>query len=84
MTKITDLPPPKIADELKELRASLDEDIPAKVLDSNLIIATWNLRSFGDLTEKWEAGTADVPKRDLHAVRTIAEIISRFDVVALQ
>jgi len=32
MTKITDLPPPKIADELKELRASLDEDIPAKVL----------------------------------------------------
>lgn len=84
MTKITDLPPPKIADELKELRASLDEDIPAKVLDSNLIIATWNLRAFGDLTEKWEAGAADVPKRDLHAVRSIAEIISRFDVVALQ
>lgn len=84
MTKITDSPPPRIAAELRDLRASLDQDIPAKILDSKLIIATWNLRAFGDLTEKWEAGAADMPKRDLHAVRCIAEIVSRFDIVALQ
>jgi len=84
MNKITDPPPPKIAAELKELRAELDKAIPAKVLDSNLLIATWNLRAFGDLTEKWEASPTDMPKRDLHAARCIAEIVSRFDVIALQ
>jgi endonuclease/exonuclease/phosphatase family metal-dependent hydrolase len=62
----------------------LDRNIPAKVLDYNVIIATWNIRAFGDLTEKWCSGPADTPKRDLHALRCIAEIVSRFDVIALQ
>lgn len=84
MDRITDPLPPKIAAELSELRAALDQDIPAKILDSNLLIATWNLRAFGDLTQKWEAGPNDTPKRDIHAVRCIAEIVSRFDVIALQ
>jgi len=84
MDRITDPLPPEIAAELSELRAALDQDIPAKILDSNLLIATWNLRAFGDLTQKWKAGPNDTPQRDLHAVRCIAEIVSRFDVIALQ
>jgi endonuclease/exonuclease/phosphatase family metal-dependent hydrolase len=36
------------------------------------------------LTEKWQAADGDSPKRDLHALRCIAEIVARFDVVALQ
>ena len=57
---------------------------PPKALDRNLLIATWNLRAFGGLTEKWQAAQNDSPKRDLHALRCIAEIVSRFDVVAVQ
>ncbi|MDX1746729.1 MAG: endonuclease/exonuclease/phosphatase family protein, partial [Halobacteriales archaeon] len=47
-------------------------------------IGTWNLRAFGGLTEKWVSGEDDSPKRDLQSVLTIAEVIRRFDVVALQ
>lgn len=84
MPKITDKPPPEIEAELAELRSMLDEDIPAKMLDKNILLATWNIRAFGSLTEKWKSEANDSPKRDLHSLRCIAEIISRFDVVALQ
>ena len=84
MPTITDSPPPQIALELAELRSALDAAIPTKALDRNLLIATWNIRALGDLTEKWKSDPGDSPKRDLHALRCIAEIISRFDVIALQ
>ena len=84
MPKITDHPPQEIKQELDALRLALDDVIPEKVLDKNLLIATWNIRAFGDLTEKWDSSDDDSPKRDLRALRAIAEIISRFDVVALQ
>lgn len=38
----------------------------------------------GDLTDKWTAGPKDSPMRDRHAIVCLAEVISRFDVVALQ
>jgi endonuclease/exonuclease/phosphatase family metal-dependent hydrolase len=81
---ITDLPPEEVVADLARLRSALDEDLPAKALDRNLLIATWNVRAFGDLTEKWESSEDDTPKRDLHSLLSIAEIVSRFDVVALQ
>jgi len=84
MPTITDPPPPEIAAELSDLRTQLDAEIPRKILDQNIVIATWNLRAFGELTEKWAAEPGDTPKRDLHALRCIAEIVSRFDVVAIQ
>lgn len=84
MPAITDAPPAHIEAELSELRQALDRDIPAKVLDSNLLVATWNIRFFADLTEKWEAGPSDSPKRDLHSLLCIAEIVYRFDVIAVQ
>jgi len=84
MPTITDSPPPQIALELAELRSALDAAIPTKALDRNLLIATWNIRALGDLTEKWKSDPGDSPQRDLHALRCIAEIISRFDVIALQ
>ena len=82
--KITDPPPARIAAELKKLEDQLDRDVPAKRLDRNLLICTWNIRAFGDLTPKWKAGANDSPQRDLHAVRAIAAILRRFDVVAVQ
>jgi hypothetical protein len=56
----------------------------AKALDRNLLITTWNIRAFGDLIEKWESDEEDTPKRNLHSLLSIAEIVSRLDVVAVQ
>jgi endonuclease/exonuclease/phosphatase family metal-dependent hydrolase len=69
---------------LLELRAALDAVVPAKQLDRNLLVATWNLRAFGGLTQKWRAEPEDSPRRDLFDVRCIAEVVSRFDVVGIQ
>ena len=69
--------------DLTSISAALDAVIPART-GQNLLIATWNLRGFGDLTDKWQAGPKDSPKRDWHAVAVIAEIMSRFDVIAVQ
>src|SRR3712207_5137343 len=84
MAKISDPPPDEVSTDLLGLRSSLDEGIPAKGLDRNLLIATWNIRAFGSLTEKWTSSDEDTPKRDLHALLCIAEIVSRFDVIAVQ
>ena len=79
-----DAPPQVVQADLLTLRGELDDAIPAKELDRNLLIGTWNIRAFGGLTEKWASGPGDTPKRDLHALRCIADIVARFDVVALQ
>lgn len=84
MPSITEQPPADIQKELDALHATLNAQIPPKRLEQNLLIATWNIRAFGDITRKWASGPNDSPKRDLHATRCIAEIISHFDVVALQ
>ena len=81
---VTDPPPAKLAAQLEELKGALDAQIPAKALDRNLLIGTWNLREFGAVTKKWLSATGDKPKRDLFSVRCIAEIVSRFDVTAIQ
>ncbi len=84
MTTIFNKAPEEVINNLAFLRRDLDAKIPPKKLDSNLLIATWNIRSFGSLTRKWESEKDDSPKRDLHSVLCIAEIIKRFDVVAVQ
>lgn len=82
--KITDIPPKNVTLEIQKLRFELDKAIPPKQLDHNVLIGTWNIRAFGDLTERWTGKKGDSPKRNLHALLCIAEIISRFDVIALQ
>ena len=81
---ITGFPPSVVVEESAQLRAQLDAEIPAKNLDRNLLVATWNLRALGALTQKWDASENDSPVRDLRTLRMIAEIVSRFDVVAIQ
>lgn len=84
MPAITEKPPKDVQAEVAELRARLAQTIPAKQLDHNPLIATWNLRAFGGLTEKWTAGPDDTPKRDYGDLARIAEIVSHFDVIAMQ
>lgn len=83
ISEITDKPKGEIKEEMIQLRSALDE-IPSKAVDNNLIIATWNIRAFGDLTQKWQSEPRDCPKRDLHSLLCIGEILSKFDVIALQ
>ena len=83
MATILDIPPIEVQSDLDALSAALDAQIPAKAHD-NFLIATWNIRSFASLTREWTSGTNHSPKRDLRGLRTIIEIISRFDVVAIQ
>ncbi|MEM1001454.1 MAG: endonuclease/exonuclease/phosphatase family protein [Bacteroidota bacterium] len=84
MPTVFDTPPIEVQEELILLKKDLDEKIPFKEFDHNLLIATWNIRAFGNLTRKWESGDNDSPKRDLHSILCIVEIIKRFDVIAIQ
>jgi len=84
MPLITDIPPLEIQHELAALRIDLDNTIPSRRMDQNLLIASWNIRGFGNISREWVSGPDESPRRDLHAVLCIAEIISHFDVVAVQ
>lgn len=76
--------PAVVRSDMQKLRTALDERIPPKREPSpNLLIATWNIREFAGLTESW-TDTGKAPKRNWRALWPIAEIISRFDVIAVQ
>lgn len=60
---------------LLKLRTALSAQIPPKNTESNLLLATWNIREFG---------TTKYGGRSLESLYYIAEIIHRFDLVAVQ
>jgi endonuclease/exonuclease/phosphatase family metal-dependent hydrolase len=60
---------------LLRLRPALDTAIPVKSVDTQLLLATWNIREFGG--NKYGG-------RDDEALYYIAEILSRFDLIAVQ
>jgi len=51
------------------------EEVPEKRVDGNLVLATWNIREFGG--NKYGG-------RDAEPLYYIAEVVSRFDLVAVQ
>ena len=61
----------RVVEKLLALRAQLDRDIPAKTATETLLLATWNIRDFKD------------NRRD-ESLHYLAEIINRFDLVAVQ
>ncbi len=62
----------RIVERLLVLRKQLDDEIPEKTAASSFLLATWNIREFGS------------SKRTTEDYFYIAEIISRFDLIALQ
>ncbi|MDR2967953.1 MAG: endonuclease/exonuclease/phosphatase family protein [Methanobacteriaceae archaeon] len=56
---------------LLKLREQLDQEIPQKTANDTMLLATWNIRKFGD-------------NRTPESLLYIAEIISHFDLVAIQ
>lgn len=68
----------RIVANLMKLRAQLDEEVPPKNAESDLLLATWNLRDFAKDNRK---GYGDrFPESHFY----IAEVLSRFDFVAVQ
>jgi len=65
----------RTAERLLALKFELDKTIPAKTVDPTLLLATWNLREFGG---NKSGGREDEP------LLYIAEIMSRFDIIAVQ
>jgi hypothetical protein len=64
---------------LKALRAQLSAKIPAKDAEDNLLLATWNIRDLGKAGGGWGYGER-LPESYFY----IAEILSRFDFIAVQ
>lgn len=76
--------PRPVVEDIVRLRRRIEQSrIPIKQLDQNLIIGTWNIRAFGRVFHQWSENPAD-PKRNLRAMACIAEIVRRFDVLAVQ
>ena len=70
--------------DIVRLRRRIEKSgIPPKRSDHNLLVGTWNIRGLGDLYEKWEENPGS-PKRNLRGLACIAEVIRRFDVIAIQ
>lgn len=81
----------RVIANLESLRAGLDKDIPAKDQDHRLLLATWNIRDLGKEYLASFAPGFDRKKmrrgagpRSRESLYYIAEIISRFDFVAVQ
>jgi endonuclease/exonuclease/phosphatase family metal-dependent hydrolase len=71
LKKLTKAERLRTTENLLKLRSQLERDIPQKTATDTLLLATWNIREFGDNRRK-------------ESLYYIAEIISRFDLVAVQ
>ena len=76
--------PRPVVEDIARLRRKIAESgLPGKLVDKNLIIASWNIRAFGDVYPHWEDNPGS-PKRNYRAIASIAEIVRNMDVIAIQ
>jgi endonuclease/exonuclease/phosphatase family metal-dependent hydrolase len=78
-----DYPLPAVEDIARLRRRIEGSRLPDKVTDYNLLVGTWNIKALGSVYEAWEENSAS-PKRNLRAMAYVAEIVRRFDVIAIQ
>lgn len=62
----------RTAENLRKLRTHLDREIPTRSVFETLLLATWNIQAFG------------ATSRTEESFWYIAEILSRFDLIAIQ
>lgn len=75
--------PEEVRGTLLSLRGALDAAVPAKLLDRNLLIATWRWPMVMSTSDRWVDDTTGAT-RDQRAVHLLAEVARRFDVLAVQ
>ena len=68
----------RVVANLATLRAQLDEEVPPKNVNSDLLLATWNIRDLGKVNRR------GFGERQPETYFYIAETLSRFDFVAVQ
>ncbi len=83
MIRYADYPSSVVEDIVRVRRRLESSNVPQKRMDENLIIGSWNIRAFGRLYDKWEENPGS-PKRNLRAMAYIAEMVERFDILAVQ
>jgi hypothetical protein len=76
-------PRPVVEDIARLRRRIAASGLPPKDTDTNLLIGTWNIRTFGRVYESWDESPRS-PKRNLRALANIAEVVRRLDIVAVQ
>lgn len=70
---MTNIDKERTISNILKLKNGLASDIPSKKVDQNLLLASWNIKNFGKLKD-----------RTSESLYYIAEIISAFDIVAIQ
>lgn len=65
---------------LAALREQLSEALPAKDAEDHMLLGTWNIRDFGKAESQRKGRGPRLPETHFY----IAEVISRFDFVAVQ
>lgn len=70
---LTDADKKRTIPNILQLRMGLKDHIPAKTIDNNLLLCSWNIKNFGMLKD-----------RTAESLFYIAEIINAFDIVAIQ
>jgi endonuclease/exonuclease/phosphatase family metal-dependent hydrolase len=83
VTMLRSQPPAAVQAEAAALRTAVRQIVPART-DTNLLIGSWNLRGFSDVTQSWDPPPNATPRRDWRAITLIATVVSAFDVVAVQ
>jgi endonuclease/exonuclease/phosphatase family metal-dependent hydrolase len=74
----------KTVEDVVRLRRRMDaSQIPPRKTDQNLILGTWNIQAFGGLHHAWTENPGS-PKRNYRGLAIIAEVVRRFDIVAIQ
>lgn len=71
--KLTDVEKRRTIINLLRLKAELDARIPGRKVDRSLLVASWNIKEFGHTKQRLK-----------EAYFYIAEIIARFDLIAIQ
>lgn len=72
-------------ENLKALRTQKEEQLPTRTLKQTLLLATWNIRDFGNEDKRAKSdGTGKPGPRLEESYYYIAEIISGFDIVSVQ
>lgn len=71
-------------EDIVRLRRRLDgANIPPRRTDHNFIVGTWNVRTLGRVHRAWTENPGS-PKRNIRGMAVIAEVVRRFEVVAIQ
>lgn len=65
----------RIIENIQRLKKALEQEVPRKNLEENLLVATWNIR---------ELGKNDKAVRMRESLFYMAEVISSYDLVAVQ